>query len=216
MGGARENVLFDLHALLAHALLIQHVVGLVNNEDPELSWIELASTDGIHDSARCADNNGAPNPRCSVNSAGHSGLNDEIGDELAHGLDNVLDLTRQLSGGGQEECLGLVWFAVVDPRQDGNNERGGLSSTGLRLGNHVAGRVGQKQGQSLLLDLGGLLEVHGEKALVDAFGAAQSVNLGSADGQAGVTDRLRSSKVFADERGLSVSTSRLDTVTSTS
>lgn len=175
--GGYQDVLLDLHALLAHALLVQHVVGLVNNEDSQLSRIKLAAADSIHDGARCADDNGASNTGRSVDSAGNGGLDNEIGNELAHGLDNVLDLTGQLSGGGQKEGLGLVWFAVVDPRQDGNNERGGLSSTRLGLGNHVAGRVREKQRKSLLLDLGGLLEVHGEKTFVDALGAVENVSL---------------------------------------
>lgn len=144
MRGAHWDILFDLHALLAHALLVQHVVGLVNNEDPQLSRIKLAAANGVHDSTRRADNNGASNTGRSVDSAGHGGFDDEIGEELAHALDDVLDLTRQLSSGGQKECLRLVRFAVVNPRQNGNNERGGLSSTRLGLGNHVAGRVGEK------------------------------------------------------------------------
>lgn len=144
MRGAHWDALFDLHALLAHALLVQHVVGLVNNEDSQSLRIKLAAANCVHDSTRRADDNGASNTGRSVNGAGHGGLDNEIGEELAHGLDDVLDLTRQLSGGGQKECLGLVRFAVVDPRQNGNNERGGLSSTRLGLGNHVAGRVGQK------------------------------------------------------------------------
>lgn len=172
MGAGHGDVLLDLHALLAHALLVQHVVGLVNNEDSQLSWIKLAAADGVHDSARRADNDGASNTGRSVDSARNGGLDDEIGKELAHGLDNVLNLTGQLSGGGQKECLRLMWFTVIDPRQNGNNERGGLSSTRLGLGNHVAGWVREKEGQSLLLNLGGLLEVHGKKAFVDAFRAA--------------------------------------------
>lgn len=182
MGGAHRDVLLDLHALLAHALLVQHVVGLVNNEDPQLSRIKLAAADGIHDSARRANNDGASNTGRSVDSTGNGGLDDEIGKELAHGLDNVLDLTGQLSGRGQKECLGLVWFAVIDPRQNGNNERGGLSSTRLGLGNHVAGWVREKEGQSLLLDLGGLLEVHGKKTFVDAFRAVGTVSLALVSG----------------------------------
>lgn len=171
------NILLDFHTLLAHALLVQHVVGLVNNEDSQLSRIKLAAADGILDSTRRAHNDGAPDSGRSVDSTGNGGLDDEIGKELADGLDDVLDLTGQLSGGGQKECLGLVWFAVVNPRQNGNNERGGLSSTRLGLGNHVAGRVGKKQRKSLLLDLGGLLEVHGEKTFVDAFRAVEIVSL---------------------------------------
>lgn len=157
--------------------MVQHVVGLVNNEDSQLSRIKLAAADGVHDSARRADNDGTSNTSCSVDSTGNGSLDDEVGEELANSLDDVLDLAGQLPGGGQKECLGLVWFGVVDPRQNGNNERSGLSCTRLRLGNHVAGRVGEKQRKSLLLDLGGLLEVHGEETLVDAIGAVGTVSL---------------------------------------
>lgn len=166
------DVLLDLHALLAHTLLIQHAVGLVYNEHLQLAGVELAAADGVQDGTRRTNHDGAPNSGSAVDSTGDSSLDNEFRNELSNSLDDILDLTSELTSGGQQQGLRLLWPSVIDPRQNGNNKSGRLSSTRLRLGNHVTGRAGEQHGQCLLLDLGGLLEVHGYKTLVNTLGAA--------------------------------------------
>jgi hypothetical protein len=56
--------------------------------------------------------------------------------EIAECTGDLLDLLRQLAGRGKDERLALV-LLQVDLLQNGNAERGGLSSSGLGLSNGV-------------------------------------------------------------------------------
>lgn len=55
---------------------------------------------------------------------------------LAEGDDNRLDLLSELTGGGQDEGLGLLQLAV-DLLEDADGEGGGLAGTRLGLGDHI-------------------------------------------------------------------------------
>lgn len=169
-----ENILLDLVCLIAETCQVEHVVGLVNNENPELSGVKLAALDGFHDRTGSADDDRALNSHRTVDGTGNSGLNNQLGDELADSLDDTLDLTGQLTCWGEDEGLGLLGLGVIDTRQNGNNECSSLSGSRLRLGNEVARRVSQKEGQCLLLHLGRLFEVHGQQALVDALAPGEN------------------------------------------
>lgn len=56
--------------------------------------------------------------------------------EVADGDDDLLDLLGQLAGGGEDEGLALLDVGV-DLLQDRDGEGGGLSGTGLSLGNDI-------------------------------------------------------------------------------
>jgi hypothetical protein len=56
--------------------------------------------------------------------------------EVADGDNDLLNLLRQLTGGGQDEGLALL-DVRVDLLQDRDGERGGLASAGLGLSNDV-------------------------------------------------------------------------------
>ena len=56
--------------------------------------------------------------------------------EVADGDDDLLDLLGQLAGGGEDESLALLDVGV-DLLQDRDGEGGGLSGTGLSLGNDI-------------------------------------------------------------------------------
>lgn len=87
------DVLFDLEALLAETLLVEHVVGLVNNEDLQLARVKLAALDNVHAGARRADDDRALDSGRSVDGTRDGSLHNQLRDELADGLDDTLDLT---------------------------------------------------------------------------------------------------------------------------
>ena len=163
----------DAETLVTQTLLVKHVVGLVNNKNLQLRGVELLALAKIHDGSRSSHDDAASNTRLARDGAGNGGLDNQVLAELTNGLNNGLDLAGKLSAGSKQKGLRLMGFGEVDARKNGKDESGSLSSTGLRLGNHVAGRVGEHQRQALLLDLGGLLEVDGEQATVDSLGETQ-------------------------------------------
>lgn len=61
--------------------------------------------------------------------------------EIADSHDNLLDLLRKLTGGGEDQ--GLACFQVgVDFLKDGDGEGGSLSSARLGLGNDIGALTG--------------------------------------------------------------------------
>ena len=77
---------------------------------------------------------------------------------VAQGHHHLLDLLGQLPGGRQDQSLGLPQ-AGVDLLQDRNGEGGGLTGTGLRLGDNIhALNAGH---DSSLLDSRGFLKAIG-------------------------------------------------------
>jgi hypothetical protein len=96
----------DAHALLAHSLLVKHIIRLVQDENSDLLAVELASPDQIHGRSRRADDNlsidGLPTLAClNWNGRGHF----EALDELPHDLDHADDLTRELPSWCKHQCL---------------------------------------------------------------------------------------------------------------
>jgi len=80
-------------------------------------------------------------------------MNGEV-HELSEALDDSLDLLGQLTGGREDECLGLL-KSRVDGLEHSNGESPGLSCSGLRLGDSV---LALDDGQDpLLLNLRGLV-----------------------------------------------------------
>ena len=56
--------------------------------------------------------------------------------EVADGDDDLLNLLSKLTGGGKDECLALL-DAQVDLLENRDGEGGGLSGTGLSLGDNI-------------------------------------------------------------------------------
>lgn len=109
-----RNVLLDLEALLTETLLVEHVVGLIDDENLQLTGIKLAALNNVHAGARRADNDRTLDTCRSVDGARNGGLYDELRNELTNRLDDVLDLTRQLSSGCKDKGLGLSRLAVIN------------------------------------------------------------------------------------------------------
>lgn len=78
--------------------------------------------------------------------------------EVANSDNDLLDLLGQLTGGGEDESLALL-DSGVDLLKNGDGEGGGLSSTGLGLGNYVVALDDGHDGT--LLDSRGTLETVG-------------------------------------------------------
>lgn len=169
------NSLLDADTLVTQTLLVKHVVGLVNNENLQLRDVKLPAFDKVHDSSRSSHDDAASNTRLARDGTGNSGLDNQILAELTDGLDDGLDLAGKLSAGSKQKGLRLVGLGQVDAGENGKDESGSLSSTGLRLGDHVAGRVGEHERKALLLDLGRFLEVDGEQTAVDSLGETQLI-----------------------------------------
>lgn len=110
-----KDVLLDLGCLFTETSLIEHVVSLVQDEHFDLSNVELAAFDGIHDGAWCADDNGSSNSSRAIDTTGNSRLHVKVRNELPNSLNDILNLASEFSGWGQNESLGLVRFAVVNP-----------------------------------------------------------------------------------------------------
>mmetsp|Transcript_754 Transcript_754/g.1342 ORF Transcript_754/g.1342 Transcript_754/m.1342 type:complete len:377 (-) Transcript_754:77-1207(-) len=97
---------------------------------------------------------------------------------VAQGAHNLLDLLRQLTGGGEHERLSLH-HGVIERVQDAAAEGRGLTGTGLRLLDHIE-TLGEGH-DTPLLDGGGLLETVSvdatQQVLVEAHGVEGLVNL---------------------------------------
>lgn len=167
-------LLLDSHALLTQTLLIEHVVGLVENQDAKLRHIELSARNDILDSSRSSHNDGGPDGLITNKSTRDGGGNVQVGDESSDSPDDTLNLARQLSTRGQGEGLGLLGLAEVDPRQYRGDEGGSLASARLGLGEHVSRRIAKHQRKRLALDLGGLLEIEGSETSEEVLRSAQS------------------------------------------
>ena len=167
MKGARHRIPFDPHTLVTKALLVQHVIGLVNNKDPELGGVELPAPDNISNRARRPDDDVCLDSLPAGEAARHSGSYVEPFTEMSDCADHVLDLARELSAGGEGQCLGLVGLIEIDARQTSDGESSSLSRSRLGLGEEVLRRVAEHDRNPGALDLGWLMIAKGEEALQD-------------------------------------------------
>lgn len=194
-----STLLLDAQALLAKALLVKHVVSLVNNEKPQLRDVQLASADDVHDSARGSDNDVGANGSVTLQGARESGSDFETFAELSDAADDSLDLTGKLATRCENQGLRLLGLGVIDSRQGGDDERSGLAGSGLRLCNHVTGRVREHERESLLLNLGRLLVVQGKQTTVNRLGTLQqSVSIWVLNCSRRITYSPMSAKVLAE------------------
>lgn len=158
-------------ALLAQTLLVKHVVGLIEDEDLDALGVNKTPPQHICDGAWCANKNMRIKLLATPGRIRDDSHCLKTLHELSHVCDDAQDLTCKLSAGREYQRLRLH-LREVDARQAIERECGCLSSTGLRLRNHVCGRVHEQQRQSFLLNLRWLAEVHGADALEKVFRSA--------------------------------------------
>ena len=93
---AHRETPLDTDTLLADAILIEHIVRLVNDQDLELNHVELTAPDGIHDDSWRSDDDVGIDTGLSVNRTWNSGGDVQTRTKLADVLKHALDLTSQL------------------------------------------------------------------------------------------------------------------------
>jgi hypothetical protein len=117
----------------------KHLVGLVQNEHLHGVSLQETTLDHVVNPAGRANNDlGTLLEGLHVVAdagATNAGVALDV-HEVADGDNDLLNLLRQLTGGGQDEGLALL-DVRVDLLQDRDGERGGLASTGLGLSNDV-------------------------------------------------------------------------------
>jgi len=160
---------FDSHTLLPKTLLIQHVIGLIQADESQHPSVNLSALDQVHDRSWSSDNDHSLHRSVALNRTRDRRLDGQSWNELTNSANNALDLSCQFSTWGKAQGLWHIWLGKVESRQDGDDEGGSLSGTGLRLSDHVSWRVAEKKGEGFLLDLRWLLVVHRVKSLQDVL-----------------------------------------------
>jgi hypothetical protein len=139
----------------------KHLIGLVEDEHLHAVCLEETTLDHVLDTAGGTDNDlravleglhvitdtGATNAGVALNVH-----------EVANSDNNFLNLLSKLTGGGKDQSLALLDVGV-DLLENRDGESGGLSSTGLSLGNDIVALDDGHDGT--LLDSGGTLETVG-------------------------------------------------------
>lgn len=155
--GFRNGILYT-NTLLAQTLLVQHVVGLVQHKHFHSRRVERACFDQVKRLAWRADDK-----VCMHFLSTLQGIRNRVRRlhrrEFAHGLRHIHDLTRKLTRRRQRNRLRLI-NTKVDAREHRQHKRRCLACAGLRLADHIARGVLQKQGERTLLDFGGLCKLH--------------------------------------------------------
>ena len=158
VGEDRLDVLGEPH--------VEHLVGLVEDQEAQLGEVEGALLEVVHDPAGRADDD--------VDAAAQGRELDAVplaavdGQDLDAGraggvlLERLAHLERQLAGGREHERLGRL-LRQVEPGEDRQRERRGLAGAGLRQPDHVA--AGHQRRDRGRLDRGGCLVAHaGDRA----------------------------------------------------
>lgn len=166
---------FNTHALVSETLLVQHVIGLVNNKDPKLRRVELAASDNIGDRAWRADDDVGLDGLTAGETTGYGGSDVEPFTEVSNGANYVLDLARELAAGGKSQRLGLLGLGEIDTREASNGKSGRLSGPRLGLGEEMLRRIAEHDRDTGTLDLGWLVVAQGEKTLQDLRGAKRVI-----------------------------------------
>lgn len=138
LGGLREE-LEDVVDLLGETTG-QHLIGLVEHEHLHAVGLEHAPLDHVLDTAGSAhhDLRAVLESLHVVPNAGTADASVALDvHEVADGDHDLLNLLRQLTGGGEDERLAGLEVRV-DLLKDGDGEGGGLAGTGLGLGDHIA------------------------------------------------------------------------------
>lgn len=167
----------DTDTLIAKTLLVEHVVGLVQDQHLELGRVEDASLDHFMHGTRGSNHNSSCHPlRASGGICRDRSSNAKAFKELSHHVDDTDDLTCEFTGRSQDQGLRSVahlFSGQIDTAQDIEDEGGSLASSGLGLSDEVLGWVMHQQRKGTLLHLGGLAEVHGRETLENTRITAQ-------------------------------------------
>lgn len=165
-GGQQDNLGLSGQKLedVVHRLgetLAQHLVGLVKGKDLHAVGLQEVSVDHVEHSTGGTDDD--LRARRELGNVLLDGGTTDAGvavdvHVVTEGDNDLLDLLGQFSGRGQDQGLRLL-LAGVDSLQDGDGEGGGLTGTGLSLGNAVSASDDGHNGS--LLDGGGSLETVG-------------------------------------------------------
>jgi hypothetical protein len=148
--GAKEEALTLLgHLLLDQervgpmAILLHHVIRLVQNKDLDRLGIDVLTLEPVDDLSRCTDDQVGvelfplfgENPR-------QRQLDFETRHVRPHGPNGLVDnLNGKLSRWRDAERLYRRGIVDLDAKQHADGEGGGLSRTGLRLSNQIPGRI---------------------------------------------------------------------------
>lgn len=189
-GGGQENDLGGLGEELEDVVDLlgetarQHLVGLVEDEHLHVVGLQDTTLDHVLDTAGCADNDlGAVLEGLHVvtdGGAANAGVALDV-HEVTDGDNDLLDLLGQLAGGGEDE--GLAGLDVgVDLLEGGDGEGGGLSSSGLGLGNDIVAWGALVVCADVVVGLGRLtLDDGHDGTLLDSGRALETVGVDSAE-----------------------------------
>lgn len=137
LGGLRKE-LEDIVDLLGETAR-QHLIGLIKNEHLHGVGLEETALDHVVDTTGGTDND-LRTLLESLHVITDGGTTDTgvalNVHEVTDGDNDLLDLLGQLTGWGKDEGLALLDVGVK-LLEDGDGESGGLSGTGLGLGNHI-------------------------------------------------------------------------------
>jgi len=101
----KEDSLLDSKSLFSQTLLIQHVIGLVENEHLDVPRIELLLDDHVHESSRSSDDD-VSGDGSGMSVEGVLDTEEDLnGNELSHRSNDLLDLTSQLSRRSETDSL---------------------------------------------------------------------------------------------------------------
>lgn len=106
-GEKRRNwsSLLDSHGVISKTLLVQHVVGLVKDEELDATGLGLPLDEDVHDGSWCADNDvRVDEGRLPVERILDTKEDGHVR-ELTHRTDVLLDLSRELSRRGKADGL---------------------------------------------------------------------------------------------------------------
>lgn len=136
--GGRGEELEDIVDLVLESSR-KHLIGLIKTEDLDVVGLEGTPLDHVEDTS-----GGSDNDVDSFLELGHSftdGGSSNSGEALdvhvvSEGDNDLLNLLGEFTGRGEDESLTLL-EGDVDGLENGDGESGGLSSSGLSLGNDI-------------------------------------------------------------------------------
>ncbi len=138
---------------------VEHAVGFVQHQHLNLTQVQHTLLQQVEQATRCGHQNvdtrlDTADLRIHADAAKNHGRREL--QELAVGLDRLLDLGSQFAGGGEHQGAdtGTAEFVLCATRhaqlvQHGQNERGGLASSGLGAAQQVVARQDYRDGLGL-------------------------------------------------------------------
>ena len=144
VGEDRLDVLGEAH--------LQHLVGLVEHQEPQLGEVEGALLQVVHDPAGGADDDlDAAAQGAQLDAVGLAAVDRQhvqAGQVRAVAGEGLADLERELAGRAQHQRLRRL-LGVVEPGEDRQREGRGLAGAGLRPADDVAALEQRRDGRCL-------------------------------------------------------------------